>query len=172
MGGLLSPFSPTDIHGIRRQTNVAFNRAAFRYNATIYYSSHQFVAIGSMDFVCPHCKALKYRKETSGLCCANGKVKLTPLVPPPEPLRSLVSGAVADSSHFLTHIQKYNNCFQMTSLGATYVVRDNFMPTFKVITTQSSFTQQKYHSTLLNFADSRSNISWSRFAIASDGCRL
>jgi hypothetical protein len=58
---------------------------------------------------------------------------LAPLVPPPEPLRSLVSGTENDSTHFLTNIQKYNSCFQMTSFGATHVVRDNFMPTFKVI---------------------------------------
>lgn len=141
----------------RRQTNVALNthRAAFRYNVTIDYSADQSVAIGSMSVVCPHCKALKYRNETHGLCCASGKVKLAPLVPPPEPLRSLVSGTGTDSTHFLTQIQKYNSCFQMTSFGATNVVRDNFMPTFKVIATQSSFTpfdtstQHDYSTTTL-----------------------
>uniref|UniRef100_A0A8D8QFU6 Helitron helicase-like domain-containing protein n=1 Tax=Cacopsylla melanoneura TaxID=428564 RepID=A0A8D8QFU6_9HEMI len=85
-----------------------------------------------MNVVCPHCKALKYENESPGLCCASGKVKLAPLVRPPEPLYSLVSGTGSDSKHFLTHIQNYNNCFQMTSFGATKVVQENFMPTFKI----------------------------------------
>ncbi|XP_017494866.1 PREDICTED: uncharacterized protein LOC108383003 [Rhagoletis zephyria] len=77
-------------------------------------------------------QALKYKNEANELCCANGKVKLIPLDPPPEPLYSLVSGIGTDSIHFLTNIQQYNNCFQMTSFGATNVVRENFMPTFKI----------------------------------------
>lgn len=114
--------------------NFVFNphRAAFSYNVAIDYSSAKIVAIGQMSIVCPHCKALKFKNEAPGLCCASGQVKLTPLVPPPEPLHSLVSGIGPDSYHFLTHIQQYNNCFQMTSFGATKVIRDNFMPTFKV----------------------------------------
>lgn len=118
----------------RQRRNVAFNphRAAFNYNVAIDYSSLQIVAIGPVNVVCRHCKALKFKKEAPGLCCANGQVKLTPLVPPTEPLHSLVSGNGRDSKHFLTHIQQYNNCFQMTSFGATKVIRHNFMPTFKV----------------------------------------
>lgn len=171
----------------RRQTNVALNthRAAFRYNVAIDYSADRCVAIGLMSVVCPHCKALKYRNETPGLCCASGKVKLAPLVSPPEPLRALVSGTGPSSTHFLTQIQKYNNCFQMTSFGATSVVRDNFMPTFKVISTQlyfshhSTFPHHKYYYlyiieyiiVILTFTDSRSNISSSRFVTAIAGFR-
>jgi len=66
------------------------------------------------------------------LCCASGKVKLTPLVPPPEPLHSLVPGNEPDSKHFSTHIQQYNNCFQITSFGATKVIQENCMPTFNI----------------------------------------
>jgi hypothetical protein len=83
----------------------------------------------------PENNALKYSGESTGLCCAGGKVKLPQLVPPPDPLRSLVSGMGSDSNHFLANIQKYNSCFQMTSFGATHIVQNNFMPTFKVITT-------------------------------------
>jgi hypothetical protein len=32
----------------------------------------------------------------------------------------------------LTHIQQYNNCFQMTSFGATKFIQENVMPTFKI----------------------------------------
>lgn len=43
-----------------------------------------------------------------------------------------IIGTTADSKHFLSKIRKYNSCFQMTSFGATKVVRNNFMPTFRV----------------------------------------
>ncbi|XP_076251520.1 uncharacterized protein LOC143190840 [Rhynchophorus ferrugineus] len=91
---------------------ASLNPAAFSYDVSIDYSNYQCVVIGSMNLVCSHCKALKYKNEANGLCCANG--------------------IGTDSIHFLTHIQQYNNCFQMTSFGATNAVRENFMPTFKV----------------------------------------
>ncbi|VEN61445.1 unnamed protein product, partial [Callosobruchus maculatus] len=117
----------------QQHRNVAFNpyRAAFNYNVTIDYSSQQIVDIGSMNIACPHCKPFKFKNEAPGICCASGQIKLTPLIPPPEPLHSLVSGNGRDSIHFLNTIQQYN-CFQMTSFGATKVVRDNFRPTFKI----------------------------------------
>ncbi|XP_076265190.1 uncharacterized protein LOC143199329 [Rhynchophorus ferrugineus] len=98
----------------RHSTNnrASLNPAAFSYDVSIDYSNYQCVVIGSMNLVCSHCKALKYKNEANGLCCANG--------------------IGTDSIHFLIHIQQYNNCFQMTSFGATNAVRENFMPTFKI----------------------------------------
>lgn len=110
----------------------ALDRMAFRYDPTKDYSAVSSVDIGSMTVVCQYCKALKYPKETNGFCCASGKIKLPVLNPPPEPLHKLLSGADTESKHFLKNITLYNNCFQMTSFGATNIVRDNFMPTFKV----------------------------------------
>lgn len=110
-------------------------RAAFHYNHEINYSLHTSVVIGTMNKVCVNCKALKFKNEAPGLCCVNGKVKLPPLNIPPEPLRTLVTGTTSQSKQFLKNIQSYNACFQMTSFGATSIVRDNFMPTFKVIST-------------------------------------
>ena len=120
---------------VRRRLNLRQNtyREAFYYDLAIQYSDYECVQIGEMDHLCQYCSALKYRHEPLGLCCAGGKMRLTPLVPPPEPLGSLVSGNAPDSKHFLSNIQYYNNCFQMTSFGATHIVRDNFMPTVKVI---------------------------------------
>lgn len=119
-----------------RQMPVTTNllRAAFAYDNIIDYSAHKFVVIGAVDNKCGHCNALKFKNETPGMCCASGKVKLPILNCPPEPLRSLVSGLTSSSKHFLSKIQTYNSCFQMTSFGATKIVTDNFMPTFKVIT--------------------------------------
>ena len=72
--------------------DVAFNpyRAAFNYNVEIDYSSQKIVVIEPINVVCQHCKALKFKNAADGLCCPSGQVKLTPLVPPPEPLHSLV----------------------------------------------------------------------------------
>lgn len=108
----------------KQHRNFAINphRTAFNYSVTIDYSSRQIVAIGPINFVCPHCKAFKFKNEIPGLCSVSGQVKLTSLVPPPEPLRSSVSGNRPDSIHFLTYIQLYNNCFQMTSFSATKVI--------------------------------------------------
>lgn len=74
----------------RRDAPINLERAAFHYDSEIDYSADRSVTIGEMSVVCPHCKALKFSGETPGLCCAGGKVKLPQLVPPPEPLRSLV----------------------------------------------------------------------------------
>lgn len=115
------------------QRRMSFNRAAFNYDPEIDYSLHNVVRIGNMSKVCPHCNALKFNNETPGLCCANGKVRLAALNCPPEPLRSLLLGTHNYSNHFLNKIHAYNSCFQMTSFGAHNIIRDRFMPTFKVI---------------------------------------
>jgi ATP-dependent DNA helicase PIF1 len=86
-----------------------------------------------MTYVCFHCRALKFEKETSGMCCSNGKINLPPLAEPPDPLLTYLAGETRESKLFLQHIRKYNSCFQMTSFGATKIVTyDNFMQTFKV----------------------------------------
>ncbi|CAI6355949.1 unnamed protein product [Macrosiphum euphorbiae] len=61
---------------IRRSSDVALNRAAFEYDSAYAYKDLLCVDIGSLYIVCQHCKALKFRLETPGLCCAGGKVKL------------------------------------------------------------------------------------------------
>ncbi|GFU40418.1 putative DNA helicase [Trichonephila clavipes] len=66
------------------------------------------------------------------MCCASGKVKLPELHSPPEPLSTFLSGVTRVSKHFLENIRKCNSCFQMTSFGATNIVRKNYMPTFRV----------------------------------------
>lgn len=115
---------------IRRAVLAEMMRAAFKYNSRIDYS--MYGCIGMMDAICPHCDAANFPGETPGMCCANGKVRLPALQTPPEPLYSLIFGTSQTSKHFLSHIQQYNSAFQMTSFGATKIIRDNFMPTFKI----------------------------------------
>lgn len=117
---------------IRRAVLAEMMSAAFNYNSQIDYSMYGY--IGMMDAICPHCDAANFSGETPGMCCANGKVRLPALETPPEPLYSFIFGTSQTSKHFLSHIQQYNSAFQMTSFGATKIIRDNFMPTFKVNT--------------------------------------
>jgi hypothetical protein len=105
--------------------------AAFHYSSEMDYSEHGL--IGGMTMRCIHCAAAKFLDETAGMCYTNGKVKLPAFESPPDPLHSLIFGTSPTSKHFLFHIQEYNTPFQMTSFGATKVIRDSFMPTFKVI---------------------------------------
>lgn len=113
--------------------NVDLHRAGFQYNNAIDYNLHKFVVISDMNTVCQYCEALKFKNESLGMCCAGGKVQLQELQYPPEPLATLLSGTTPESKHFLDKIQTYNSCFQMTSFGATNIITDHFMPTFKVI---------------------------------------
>lgn len=118
---------------IKSRTRKNLNKEAFNYNKDYNYQMHRDINIGSMNIVCPYCHALKFKKETAGMCCSNGKVILSPLDDPPEPLLTYVTGITKESKYFLQHIRKYNSCFQMTSFGATNIVKfNNFMPTFKV----------------------------------------
>ena len=42
--------------------------------------------IGLPSMVSPHCKSLKWKNESHGLCCSAGKMRLDPILPPPEPV--------------------------------------------------------------------------------------
>jgi hypothetical protein len=107
--------------------------AAFNYDPHSDYQFHPKILIGKMEKICLHCGAWKFKTETPGMCCSNGKVKLPALLEPIDPLRAYMSGTNAESNHFLANIRRYNSCFQMTSFGATTRVQETgFMPTFKV----------------------------------------
>ncbi|XP_015589093.1 uncharacterized protein LOC107264866 [Cephus cinctus] len=73
---------------------------------------------------CPHCHALKFKRESAGICCASGKVQLPEIETPPEPLNGLLIGTDPDSNLFLKSIRTFNSCFQMTSFGATEIVHN------------------------------------------------
>ncbi|XP_054091371.1 uncharacterized protein LOC128922976 [Zeugodacus cucurbitae] len=116
----------------------SFLRLAFQYEPDIEYYAHSKVVIGAMDKECPHCHALKFKNEPAGMCCASGKVQLPEIETPPEPLNGLLIGTDPDSNVFLKSIRRFNSCFQMTSFGATEIVRNTnangqqFNSTFKI----------------------------------------
>ena len=105
-----------------------YERLAFRYDATVNYGGDKLVEFGTMNKICQYCSALRFRLEPTGLCCANGKVKLPQLTLPPEPLNSLLSGQEPLSKYFLQNIQNYNCVFQMT-FGANISEKRGFNPT-------------------------------------------
>jgi len=92
-----------------------FNNAAFFYDPEIPYHDHSFLDIGEMKVICGHCDALKWKGESKGMCCSGGKIKISLLEEPPEPLISLLAGNSLQSQDFMKNIRLYNNCFQMTS---------------------------------------------------------
>ena len=96
----------------------------------INYANETDIVLQSM--VCPHCKALKWKNESHGLCCSAGKVRLDPILPPPEPLKSLLNGEHLLSKKFLNALRSYNSAFQFTSFRANEIVEGSFMPTFKI----------------------------------------
>lgn len=108
-------------------------REAFAYNSSIDYSIDERLVISEMIHLCSYCNALKFKNESPGMCCSNGKVNLPILNKPPEPLLSYVTGDSDVSKHFQQNIFKYNDIFKMTSFGATKILNRNcFLPTFKI----------------------------------------
>ncbi|CAG9772259.1 unnamed protein product [Ceutorhynchus assimilis] len=102
--------------------------SGLEYDPGIAYEHY----ISAMNLKCQRCNALKWKGEAPGMCCSSGKVQLTAIQRPPEPLHSLLMGDHSDHTHFIDRVRQYNGCFQMTSFGAKQIVEDGFMPTFKV----------------------------------------
>ncbi|XP_053595538.1 uncharacterized protein LOC128667851 [Microplitis demolitor] len=117
----------TQRRNIRWQSKL---NSGFSYDPSINYKQESDV--GPMTKVCNYCNALKWVGESVGLYCSSGKIRLTPLLEPPEPLKSLLDGKHVQSKSFLNAVRSYNNAFQMTSFGANIVSEGNFMPTFKI----------------------------------------
>ncbi|GFQ64785.1 ATP-dependent DNA helicase [Trichonephila clavata] len=107
---------------LRKQRNIAITlkwkaqmHDGFMYNPRNDYESNNLLDIGRMSNVCLKCSALKWKGETPGMCCSSGKVKLPPILKPPEPLCSLLKGETEQSKDFVKHIRLFNNMFAMTS---------------------------------------------------------
>jgi len=84
--------------------------------------------LSEMTTMCGKCGALHFLEERAASslctnpqftpCCAQGKMRLPPLAPPPEPLRWLFTGNEADAKDFRQRICSYNNALPFTSVGA------------------------------------------------------
>ena len=91
----------------RRRQQVRHGRdASFRalnYEAETF---HNTTGIGTMSSQCLNCGALKFNKETDGLCCSKGKVELNQFPQPHPFLQHLYEGIDSNGKHFLGNIRK------------------------------------------------------------------
>lgn len=113
MEPILPPTQPTIISQPTINRRRKIKNLGFLYDPN---QSFDLANVGKCSNVCPHCFALKFPKETDGMCCNKGKVKLPPLRPPPMEIQIYLDQPESeDSTHFFKNIRKYNSLFQMTS---------------------------------------------------------
>ena len=74
-------------------------------------------SIGTMTHHCPHCGALKFKGESKGSCCGDGKVSL-PLFPRPSPeIMELLLDNNQDGKIFRKNARYINNAVSLTSVA-------------------------------------------------------
>lgn len=88
----------------RRNASANLEWASFHYDPETVYGTDKLVKFEEMPVFCPYCKELKDRGESTGMYCADGKVKLQQLFISPDPSRSLISVTESDSTYFLAII--------------------------------------------------------------------
>ncbi|KAL4091277.1 hypothetical protein QTP88_025990 [Uroleucon formosanum] len=116
---------------IKRYNNANPDVHRVSVSSTIDYYNDKVVSI-EQPTEYKWCHAKKWKEESPGICCSNGKVVLPLIETLPEPLHSLLLNNHPESKHFLTNIRKYNGYFQMTSFGTKTVNVGGFTPTFKI----------------------------------------
>ena len=77
---------------------------------------HTADTIGEMDNICIQCGALYFKKETTSLCCLDGKVALPNFPEPPEELRKLWFEEVPEAKVFLKYTRSINNAVCLSSV--------------------------------------------------------
>ena len=77
--------------------------------------------IGSMkNYNCQHCRAFKWKTETSTLCCKNGKVSIPSFPDPPEYLKRLWTSDTAEARIFREHARPFNNALALSSVKVVH----------------------------------------------------
>ena len=105
----------------QEQRNALSMKSAFNYQSEIDYLNIKALQIGRMTILCPKCHAKKWKDETHGLCCADGKVVLHQFEDLPDLIKSLIDNSHPLSKNFLDNFKRYNTLFQMTSFGANEI---------------------------------------------------
>ena len=75
--------------------------------------------IGSMNILCDKCGALKWKNETSTVCCNNGKVHLPAFPNPPPYLQQLWTADTVEARLFREHSGPFNNALALSSIKVT-----------------------------------------------------
>ena len=72
--------------------------------------------IGVMNNICAECGALKWKSETSTVCCNGGKVSLTPFPDPPAYLKQLWTADTIEARLFREQSRPFNNALALSSI--------------------------------------------------------
>ena len=85
-------------------------------------------SIGTMDELCTHCGAFKFRKETPGFCCSSGKVHPAPFPRPPDKMMNLWEGNGMQANLLKQFSREINNAVCLASIQVTEKVFRRFTP--------------------------------------------
>ena len=85
-------------------------------------------AIGSMDVICQHCGAFKFRRESDGFCCSSGKVQTSPFPKPPEKLSELWKSNGVEGNLLKKFSRELNNAVAISSIKVTEKTFRGFTP--------------------------------------------
>ena len=73
-------------------------------------------SIGDMTFICHHCGAYKFQKETSSNCCLSGQIDLPKFPCPPQNLHDLWFGDSEEAKIFRKYSRILNNAVCLSSV--------------------------------------------------------
>ena len=120
--------------GLQTERRQATENDANANQTALHFNTDQFrneTSTGDM-IECQHCQAMKFRDESKGMCCSNGKINPEPFPPLPQQLAILFKGTKDQSVRFLQDARKYNSAFQLTSLGCKEVRMNGWNPKFRI----------------------------------------
>ena len=80
---------------------------------------------------CAHCSAYRWPHDRETFCCKKGTVRVEPVPPPPNDMRSLFDSTPSGQS-FLNSVRAYSNALALASLGCKEVQTSGFNPTFTI----------------------------------------
>ena len=108
---------------LKRSQHIPKSQFAAR-NALKVLSGEQIVPelkdsenkLGSMNVICDHCKARKWKSETASLCCNGGKIKLDLFPDPPQIIKNLLTTNSPEANLFKENTRSFNNALALSSV--------------------------------------------------------
>ena len=118
----------TSFNGQKHDRYIGLRHQKHRYNA---------LNCGSLSLKCRHCDARStstssVSSPTFGLCCGDGKVKLSTVSDPPEPLATRLTDVSTRCHQFRRDIRKCNCALCLASLCANEITFSGGPSVFKV----------------------------------------
>ena len=85
-------------------------------------------SIGDMTVKCQDCGAFKFKNETPGICCSNGKIDLPVFPPPPGKIMDFWTGDDLNSKLFRKYSKELNNAVCLSSIQVKIKNFQGFTP--------------------------------------------